>query len=225
MYELLSFSQRHELHKDIATVIELRHAKALDPLCAQLGATLGVCGSAGFGHRLLGARSGASSAQRGQPGRQIRRPTQGYVIEPRRRGARASGPFGDVGKSTLGHANHELRDFDQASLHYQNAMQALGHRLPTTRTQLAKALWLTRSPGDASLGLPTTTERGGAGASSNLLTSTNACPKDTSSATISPLVHERHARVAQLGRAKRRYRRSDHAAYMACARPRHRRHG
>jgi adenylate cyclase len=40
----------------------------------------------------------------------------------------------------LGDANHELRDFDQASLHYQNAMQALGYRLPSTRAQLAKGI-------------------------------------------------------------------------------------
>lgn len=138
VYELLSFSQRHELHKDIATVIELRHAKALDPLCAQLARHWEFADRPDLATGYL--ERAAAQALRSYANldaiRYLRKAMQlsdGGVVHMRP-GSLATW------ESMLGDANHELRDFDQASLHYQNAMQALGHRLPTTRMQLAKGV-------------------------------------------------------------------------------------
>jgi adenylate cyclase len=138
VYELLSFSQRRELHKDIATVLELRHEGALGPLCAQLARHWEFADRPDLAIAYL-ERAGAQ-ALRSYANldaiRYLRKAMQLSEAGVVRVSPRTSAAW----QTMLGDANHELRDFDQASLHYQNAMQALGYRLPSTRAQLAKGI-------------------------------------------------------------------------------------
>lgn len=138
VYELLSFSQRRELHKDIATILELRHEGMLDPLCAQLARHWEFADrpDLAIGYLERAAAQALRSYANLDAIRYVRKAMQmseGGVVQNRPHSLAAW-------ESMLGDANHELRDFDQASLHYKNAMQALGYRLPSTRAQLAKGI-------------------------------------------------------------------------------------
>jgi adenylate cyclase len=138
VYELLSFSQRRELHKEIATVIELRHEGALDPLCAQLARHWELANRPELAVAYL--ERAASQALRSYANldaiRYLRKALQlseadGVSVSPRVIAAWLT---------MLGDANHELRDFGQATLHYQNAMKMLEYRLPTNSAQLTKGI-------------------------------------------------------------------------------------
>jgi adenylate cyclase len=138
VYELLSFSQRRKLHKDIASIIELRHEGALDPLCAQLARHWEFADRPDLAIAYL--ERAAAQALRSYANldaiRYLRK-----AMQLSEGGVLLVSPHASAAWQTmLGDANHELRDFDQASVHYQNAMQALGYRLPSTRAQLAKGV-------------------------------------------------------------------------------------
>jgi adenylate cyclase len=138
VYELLSFSQRRELHRDAATVIEKRHKEALDPLCAQLARHWEFADRPDLAIAYL--ERAAAQALRSYANldaiRYLRKAIQLSESGMLHVSPRTSAAW----QTMLADANHELRDFDQASLHYQNAMQALGYRLPSTRVQLAKSI-------------------------------------------------------------------------------------
>ena len=138
VYELLSFSQRRELHKDIATIIELRHKGALDPLCAQLARHWEFADRPDLAIAYL--ERAAAQALRSYANLDAIRYLHKAMQLDETGVAHVSPRTSATWQTMLGDAHHELRDFDHASLHYQNAMRALGYQLPSTRAQLAKGI-------------------------------------------------------------------------------------
>jgi class 3 adenylate cyclase/tetratricopeptide (TPR) repeat protein len=130
VYELLSFSQRHVLHKKIASIIETRHQGALDPVCGQLARHWELANRPDLAIPYL--ERAADQALRSYSNldaiRYVQRATQlttksGVSVDPR---------ITTLWETMLGDAHHELRDFSKASVHYQRALMMLGHQVPST---------------------------------------------------------------------------------------------
>ena len=138
IYELLSFAQRRELHKAIAGVIESRHRTALEPFHAQLARHWELAGRADIAVVYLerAAAQGLRSYANLDAIRYLRKAIQLSETGAAPMSARALATW----QSMLGDAHHELMEFDRASLHYRNAMKALGYREPSTPVELTQGL-------------------------------------------------------------------------------------
>jgi class 3 adenylate cyclase/tetratricopeptide (TPR) repeat protein len=133
VYGLLSFSQRHALHQEIASIIENRRG-ALDPVWAQLARhwELADRPDLSIGYLERAAAQALRSYSNVDAVRYLRKAADlskkdGVSVDPRAMAA---------WEIMLGDAHHELRDYNQASLHYQRALKMLGQRLPSTSTQM-----------------------------------------------------------------------------------------
>lgn len=137
-YDELSFAQRRELHREIADGIEKIHRDHLGPFYAQLALHRELADQANLAIDYLDRA--AEQALRSYANRDAivyakkalqLADTAATAADHRRR---------SVWEVALGDAHHELRDYEEASRHYEAALKLLGLRAPATRTQTVGSL-------------------------------------------------------------------------------------
>jgi class 3 adenylate cyclase/tetratricopeptide (TPR) repeat protein len=137
-YDQLSFAQRRGLHRGIADCTERLNPVRLEPFYAQLALHRELADQPNLAIEYLdraaerALRNYANLDAIGYATRATKlADSEGAVIDDRRR---------SVWEVTLGDAYHELRDYDAASRHYEDALRLLGRRVPATTTEIVRNL-------------------------------------------------------------------------------------
>jgi len=137
-YDQLSFAQRRDLHREIADCIEKLNRVRLEPFYAQLALHRELADQAILAIEYLDRA--AEQALRNYANRDA----IGYATRATKLADSAGDSVDDRRRSvwqiTFGDAYHELRDYDAASRHYEDALTLLGRRVPATTAQTVRDL-------------------------------------------------------------------------------------
>lgn len=154
-YELLSFEQRRSLHHKAALIIEDLNKGRLDRVCTQLARHWEAAEQ--FTRALEYLERAAKQALRNYSNRDALRYARKAMHLTEQVGVVSTKEGSAVWEIIRGDAYHELRDFENASLHFGRAMVALGRNVPmrpreSVPSLLANVVWqlamrLRRGPG------------------------------------------------------------------------------
>ncbi len=133
-YDQLSFAQRRDLHREIADCIEKLNGARLERFYAQLALHRELADQAILAIEYLDRA--AEQALRNYANRDA----IGYATRATKLADSAGAAIDDRRRSvwqiTFGDAYHELRDYDAASRHYEDALTLLDRRVPATTAQM-----------------------------------------------------------------------------------------
>jgi class 3 adenylate cyclase/tetratricopeptide (TPR) repeat protein len=137
-YDQLSFAQRRDLHREIADCIERLNQLRLEPFYAQLALHRELADQPNLAIEYLDRA--AEQALRNYANRDA----IGYATRATKLADSAGAVIDDHRRSvwevTFGDAHHELRDYETASRHYEDALRLLGRRAPATKSQIVQNL-------------------------------------------------------------------------------------